>query len=35
VFRYISQGCKTMVFGYVEFNMKHGFVCADIAQSVK
>lgn len=35
MFRYLSQGCKSMVIEYVEFNMKHGFVCADIAQSVK
>jgi hypothetical protein len=35
VFRYLSQGCRTMVIEYVEFNMKQGFVYADIAQSVK
>ena len=35
MFRYLSQGCKTMVIEYVEFNKKHCFVCADITQSLK
>lgn len=35
MFRYLSQGCKIVVIEYVKFNMKHGAVCAGIAQLVK